>query len=145
MIFSPSPASFPLCRAMYIGNTACDQEVSKRLLLSSHELPLQPQHPCLWTTSTTRQQQQRASPDLLNGTLWGQSALASQEEVISQLLFACCASPASPALGLPAWGALFTLTDITALLSHCSHHLLLSLLAHCHPNSLGSFRVFFLL
>lgn len=44
---------------------------------------------------------QRAPPDLLNGTLWGQSALAPQEKVISQLLPGC---HASPALGLPAWG-----------------------------------------
>lgn len=56
--------SFPLCRARYIGNTAHDCEVSERFLLPCRGLPLQPEHPCLWTCST-----QRASPDLLNGSL----------------------------------------------------------------------------
>lgn len=72
--------------------------------------------------------------------VWGQSALASREEVISQLPCQpclCCRGPASLGKAFhPHW-------------HHCSAEPpqtppppLPSLLAHCHPNSLGSCRFF---
>lgn len=97
-VFSSPPASprswvCALCRARYIGNTACNHEVSKRLFLLCSGVPLQPEHTCLLTSSTMRQQPQIASSDLLKGSLRrGGSASAAQEgdNFIAHVWLLCC-------------------------------------------------------
>lgn len=138
LVFSPSSASFPLCRARYTGNTACDHEVSKRFPLpcpSSHSSLSIPA--CGPRDSNPKSSTWSPQWDSL-GTI-GPGTSGKSDFTGSCL----AAMPALPWACQP--GEAFH-----PLWHHCAAEPLPppppplpSLLARCHPNSLGSFRGFY--
>lgn len=122
-IFSSPPASwtFAHCRARYMGNNSYSREVSQRLFLLCSGLPLQPEHPCLLTSSAVRQQPQIASiwslqreslrrricPSSSGGRRFHRSRLAAMLPL-----------PLLPCDYVQAWRVLFVLLDIIALPRH---------------------------
>lgn len=134
-LISPASWTFPLSRATYAGNAAHDYKVSKQLTILCGRLPCQPEWPCFESFSAR-------VPSSFLWSLGGEDRISPAAQKGAD--FAALASLPSP-LSLLEPGEHFS-----CFLTSSPHRgtgkppPLPSVLALCHPNSLGSSRFFVL-